>query len=31
MLFIFDVERTLKKQIIYGLKQNLKNLKPEIK
>jgi hypothetical protein len=31
MLFIFDSKGTLKKQIIYGLKHNLKNLKPEIK
>jgi hypothetical protein len=31
MLFIFDSKGTLKKQMIYGLKHNLKNLKPEIK
>jgi hypothetical protein len=31
MLFVFDSKGTLKKQIIYGLKHNLKNLKPEIK
>ena len=30
MLFIFDSKGKLKKQIIYGLKHNLKNLKPEI-
>lgn len=31
MLFVFDSKGTLKKQIIYGLRHNLKNLKPEIK
>ncbi len=31
MLFVFDLKGTLKKQIIYGLRHNLKNLKPEIK
>jgi hypothetical protein len=31
MLFIFDSNGTLKKQILYGLKHNIKNLKPEIK
>ena len=31
MLFVFDSKGALKKQIIYGLKHNLKNLKPEIK
>jgi hypothetical protein len=31
MLFVFDSKGTLKKQIIYGLKHNLKNLKPDIK
>ena len=31
MLFVFDSKGTLKKQIIYGLKHNLKNLPPEVK
>jgi hypothetical protein len=31
MLFVFDSKGTLKKQIIYGLRHNLKNLKPDIK
>jgi hypothetical protein len=31
ILFVFDSKGTLNKQIIYGLKHNLKNLKPEIK
>jgi hypothetical protein len=31
MLFIFDSKGTLTKQITYGIKHNLKNLKPEIK
>jgi hypothetical protein len=31
MLFVFDKKGTLVKQITYGLKQNLKNQKPEIK
>jgi len=31
MLFVFDAKGTLVKQITYGLKQNLKNQKPEVK
>jgi len=31
MMFVFDIKGSLLKQINYGLKQNLKNLKPEIK
>jgi hypothetical protein len=31
MLFIFDTKGALIKQITYGLKQNLKNQKPEVK
>ena len=31
ILFVFDSKGTLTKQITYGLKHNLKNLKPEIK
>jgi hypothetical protein len=31
MMFVFDSKGTLVKQITYGLKQNLKNKKPEVK
>ena len=31
MLFVFDVKGAVVKQITYGLKQNLKNQKPEVK
>lgn len=31
MLLVFDSKGTMKKQIIYGLKHNLKNLPPEVK
>jgi alpha-L-arabinofuranosidase len=31
MLFVFDSKGILKKQIIYGLRHNLKNMKPDIK
>ena len=31
IMFVFDVKGTLIKQITYGLKQNLKNQKPEVK
>ena len=30
-LFVFDTKGNVLKQISYGLKQNLKNLEPEIK